>query len=59
MVNVIFNCSFCKKEIDGYGNNPEPLKKFAQRCCDKCNANIVIPVRGIYLDNGLNYHSDY
>ncbi len=28
-----------------YGNNPEPLKRYEERCCDKCNFKIVIPER--------------
>jgi hypothetical protein len=28
-----------------YGNNPEPLKRYDERCCDDCNAKIVVPER--------------
>lgn len=39
-------CCFCGCEIDdGCGNNPEPLKSYPNRCCDKCNMEIVIPER--------------
>jgi hypothetical protein len=39
-------CCFCGCEIDdGFGNNPEPLKSYPNRCCDKCNMEIVIPER--------------
>lgn len=33
-------CVICGKEIQGYGNNAEPLKK--GRCCDKCNAKVIL-----------------
>ncbi len=39
-------CILCGAEIDGFGNNPEPVASFDQgRCCDKCNRNLVIPAR--------------
>lgn len=39
-------CVLCKKQFVGYGNNPEPLAK--GRCCDTCNATLVIPYRFLY-----------
>lgn len=40
------NCCICKKEINGSGNNPWPLKyKDNERCCDMCNSELVIPLR--------------
>jgi hypothetical protein len=46
MPNDIIKCCFCGCDIDnGYGNNPEPLKSYPNRCCDKCNIEIVIPER--------------
>jgi hypothetical protein len=38
-------CCFCKKDVGKYGNNPEPLFKYPARCCDSCNATIVIMAR--------------
>ena len=39
-------CCFCGCEIDGFGNNPWPLKVDRDaRCCDYCNATIVFPAR--------------
>lgn len=39
-------CCFCGVEIDGYGNNPYPVDKTEDaRCCDDCNATVVIPAR--------------
>lgn len=39
-------CCICGKEIVGWGNNPYPAsKKVGDRCCDKCNTEIVIPMR--------------
>lgn len=37
-------CCICGKEIEGYGNNPYPIKQDGL-CCDSCNINIVIPAR--------------
>lgn len=45
MKKEINTCCFCGCEIEGYGNNPEPLKPYPNRCCDKCNEEIVIPER--------------
>lgn len=39
-----FTCCFCGKLCKGYGNNPAPLKDEG-RCCDDCNASIVVPER--------------
>lgn len=36
-------CCLCQKEIVGYGNNAEPVMN--GRCCNDCNANIIIPNR--------------
>lgn len=39
-------CCFCGDKNIGWGNNPEPLyKDGVNRCCDDCNAKIVIPER--------------
>lgn len=37
------NCSICGKKYDGYGNNAQPVND--GRCCDYCNAVVVIPRR--------------
>lgn len=37
-------CVFCGKRIDGYGNNPAPVKDEGV-CCDKCNNTIVLAAR--------------
>ena len=34
----------CGEEFDGYGNNPAPVKESGE-CCDRCNAEKVIPAR--------------
>jgi len=36
-------CTICKKQIEGYGNNAEPIKQ--GNCCDLCNDRYVIPAR--------------
>jgi hypothetical protein len=44
-------CVFCGEPCEewpgghGYGNNPEPLASFPERCCGKCNSERVIPAR--------------
>ena len=40
-------CCFCGKPCENeWGNNPYPTSKEENdRCCDKCNLNIVIPER--------------
>ena len=37
-------CCICGKEFIGYGNNPSPVKEKG-KCCDECNATIVIAKR--------------
>ena len=36
-------CVICGAEIEGYGNNAEPVKHGV--CCDECNQTVVIPAR--------------
>ena len=38
-------CPLCGKSFIGFGNNPEPLAKYENRCCDDCNNRFVIPAR--------------
>jgi len=44
-------CSICDSEINGFGNNPQPVSKnnkpleISERCCDDCNLAVVMPVR--------------
>ena len=38
-------CSLCREHFYGHGHNPEPIKRFEERCCDDCNARYVIPRR--------------
>lgn len=37
-------CCICGEPIEGHGNNPFPVKAEGD-CCDKCNAEVVIPAR--------------
>ena len=37
-------CCICGEPIEGYGNNPYPVKEEG-RCCDACNLKFVIPAR--------------
>ena len=45
-------CCICGKEIEGYGNNAEPVRD--GRCCDSCNWDVVLPARilklGVVID---------
>jgi len=44
MIN--YNCVICKNSFSGWGNNPEPIINMSEgKCCDKCNATVVIPKR--------------
>jgi len=42
------NCSICNEDIEGFGNNAEPIND--GRCCDDCN-NLVIMERIKELNN--------
>lgn len=43
-------CCICGKELNGYGNNPEPVEPYeAGLCCDECNAEKVIPARRKFI----------
>ena len=43
-----FKCCICGKEVDGWGNNPWPVKEDGE-CCDDCNNNEVIPARILHM----------
>lgn len=38
-------CPLCGEKFLGFGNNPEPLASYEERCCDECNTKYVIPAR--------------
>lgn len=38
-------CCFCGGEYIHWGNNPEPIGHWPERCCDPCNLERVIPAR--------------
>jgi len=42
-----FKCCLCEKEVEGFGNNPDPLGNGTEdeECCDECNQEKVIPAR--------------
>ena len=45
------NCSICKKDFEGFGNNAQPVNDGI--CCDTCNLSHVI-VRRLFdmrMDN--------
>lgn len=43
-------CCICGEPIQGYGNNPRPVKEEG-RCCDACNLKFVIPARIRAMNN--------
>lgn len=44
-------CCLCGGRFEHYGNNPWPLADDEDdRCCDKCDAEKVIPARFLYAD---------
>ena len=45
-------CSLCGESFSGFGNNPEPLKAYEERCCDVCNQTKVIPARLARMHRG-------
>ena len=49
---VVYHCYFCGHLFRGYGNNPAPVRSESLRCCDNCNATVVIPARLARLDPG-------
>ena len=40
----MYKCVICGETNEGYGNNPDPVKKEG-RCCNDCDNNKVIPAR--------------
>lgn len=49
-----WRCCLCNKLTTGFGNNPEPLDLFENRCCDDCNRTQVVPYRLGQLSKGRN-----
>lgn len=43
-------CSICRQKYFGYGNHAEPIN--GGRCCDVCNATLVIPTRIVLIYKG-------
>jgi hypothetical protein len=41
--NAVKVCSICQNLFTGHGNNAQPVND--GRCCDRCNAQVVIPAR--------------
>jgi len=39
----IKKCDLCKKEFEGHGHGPHPLK--GEICCDTCHNTKVLPAR--------------
>jgi len=37
-------CCICDKQFEGFGNNPDPIKRDGY-CCDDCNLMVVVPAR--------------
>jgi hypothetical protein len=45
--DTLKTCSICHEHYIGFGNNAWPVNK--GRCCDECNAHVVIPMRLLEL----------
>lgn len=43
--NDSYTCCLCGKKKQGFGNNPWPLARSSEKCCDGCNKHKVIPAR--------------
>lgn len=44
--NATWNCSICGEPSRGFGHNPQPVRPdYEDRCCETCNATVVIPAR--------------
>lgn len=50
-------CSLCGNEINGYGNDPDPLVQEG-RCCDACNNNVIKFRYLVTYDNLKMVHPD-
>lgn len=49
-------CCFCGEQLNGWGNDIRPLvTNNGDRCCDKCNRDIVIPNRLKFWTNDYFY----
>lgn len=48
-------CPFCKEAYGVFGNNSLSLHE--DRCCDKCNKNIVLPEREKDTEDSLAVHN--
>ena len=42
-LKIIMECCICRGKLGKYGNNAKPVMN--GRCCDRCNRDLVIPVR--------------
>ena len=38
-VTKMINCSICKEDFEGYGNNAQPVNNGI--CCDDCNTLVI------------------
>jgi hypothetical protein len=41
-------CCFCGMDAGEFGNNVSPIH-YLGKCCDKCNLDIVVPLRKLIL----------
>ena len=47
-MNEYVICCLCGEHISDYGHCAEPVQK--GRCCDKCNKEIVMPIKTEFLN---------
>ena len=50
-------CCICGADYGRYGHNPDPVKS-SGRCCDTCNATVVIPARISMIRMSSEYESE-
>lgn len=45
-MDISYECCICRQTFVGFGNNPWPVNDdINARCCNQCNADVVIPAR--------------
>jgi hypothetical protein len=52
--NELKVCPICGKKFNEYGNNCSPLY-FEEKCCDRCNMDVIIPIR-LFLEKHMDNH---
>lgn len=56
-IRRVSTCQICGNSFSGMGHNAAPVK-YGVRCCDKCNQEIVLPVRLGNLKLGFDLYGN-